>query len=132
MRLVRLIWFLLTIALGVGIGLAYGWLVKPAGYRGTQPSTLRADYKADYVLMVAEIYQKEGSEALAAHRLAELSSDSPVRIVQQAIISARQLEYSQRDMDTLAHLADAMQNWAPAQPAAPQPSGPQPGAGGTP
>jgi hypothetical protein len=115
MRLVRLIWFILSIVAGVGIGLAYGWLVKPAGYGGTQPTTLRADYKADYVLMVAEVYQKEGSEALAAHRLAELSSDPPIRIVQEAILSARQLDYSQRDMDTLAHLADAMQNWAPAQ-----------------
>jgi hypothetical protein len=114
MRLVRLIWFLLSIALGVAIGLAYGWLVKPAGYGGTRPGTLRADYKADYVLMVAEVYQKEGSEALAAHRLAELSSDAPIRIVQEAILSARQLEYSKRDMDTLAYLAEAMQNWAPA------------------
>ena len=115
MRFIRLIWFLLSIAAGVGIGLAYGWLVKPAGYGGTQPTTLRADYKTDYVLMVAEVYQKEGSEALAAHRLTELGSDPPIRIVQQAIITARQLEYSQRDMDTLAHLAEAMQNWAPAQ-----------------
>ncbi len=114
MRLVRLIWFLLSIALGVALGLAYGWLVKPAGYGGTQPTSLRADYKADYVLMVAEVYQKEGSEALAAHRLAELGSDPPIRIVQEAILSARQLEYSQRDMDSLAHLAGAMQNWAPA------------------
>jgi len=114
MRLVRLIWFLLSIALGVALGLAYGWLVKPAGYGGTQPASLRADYKADYVLMVAEVYQKEGSEALAAHRLAELGSDPLIRIVQEAILSARQLEYSQRDMDSLAHLAGAMQNWAPA------------------
>jgi len=115
MRLVRLIWFILSILAGVGIGLAYGWLVKPAGYGGTQPATLRADYKTDYVLMVAEIYQKEGSEALAAHRLSELSSDSPIRTVQAAILAARQLDYSQRDMDTLAHLADVMQNWAPVQ-----------------
>jgi hypothetical protein len=115
MRFVRLIWFILSIAAGVAIGLAYGWLVKPAGYGGTQPATLRIDYKADYVLMVAEIYQKEGSEALAAHRLSELSSDAPIRTVQEAILAARQLEYSQRDMDTLAHLAEVMQNWAPVQ-----------------
>ena len=115
MRFVRLIWFILSIVAGVGIGLAYGWLVKPAGYGGTQPATLRADYKTDYVLMVAEVFQKEGSEALAAHRLSELSSDTPIRTVQAAILAARQLDYSQRDMDTLAHLADVMQNWAPVQ-----------------
>ncbi len=115
MRFVRLIWFILSIAAGVAIGLAYGWLVKPAGYAGTQPATLRADYKTDYVLMVAEIFQKEGSEALAAHRLSELSNDSPIRTVQAAILFARQLDYSQRDMDTLAHLAEVIQNWAPVQ-----------------
>ena len=114
MRWVRLLWFLLSIAVGVALGLAYGWLVKPAGYGGTQPANLRADYKADYVLMVAEVYQKEGSQALAAHRLTELGSDSPIRIVQEAILTARQLQYSQRDMDSLANLAQAMQNWAPA------------------
>ena len=116
MRLVRLIWFLLSIALGVALGLAYGWLVKPVRFDGSQPTTLRADYKTDYVLMIAEVYHKEGSEALAAHRLAELGEDPPTRLVQQAILSARQLDYSKRDMDTLAFLAAAMQNWAPAQP----------------
>jgi hypothetical protein len=116
MRLVRLIWFVLSIAAGVGIGLAYGWLVKPAGYGSTTPHTLRADYKADFVLMVAEIYQKEDSQAQAAQRLTQLGSDTPVRLVQQAILTARQLDYSKADMNSLAHLAESMQNWAPAQP----------------
>jgi hypothetical protein len=114
MRLVRVIWFLISVAIGLAVGLAYGWLAQPARYANTTPDTLRADYKADYALMVAEIYKKEGSVALAVHRLSQISSDPPVRLVQQAILTGRQLDYSSRDMDMLARLAEVLQTWTPA------------------
>jgi hypothetical protein len=114
MRLVRVFWFFILVAAGLGVGLAYGWLVHPARYTNTTLDTLRADYKADYALMVAEIYKKEGSVALAVHRLSQISSDPPVRFVQQAILTGRQLEYPSRDMDMLARLAEVLQTWTPA------------------
>ena len=114
MRLVRGIWFIISVAIGLAVGLAYGWLVQPARYANTTPDTLRADYKADYALMVAEIYKKEGSVALAVQRLSQISTDPPVRLVQQAILTGRQLDYSSRDMDMLARLAEVLQTWTPA------------------
>jgi Na+/H+-dicarboxylate symporter len=114
MRLVRVIWFLISVIIGVAVGLAYGWLMQPARYANTTPDTLRADYKTDYTLMVAEIYKKEGSVALAVHRLSQISTDPPVRLVQQAILTGRQLDYSSQDMDMLARLAEVLQTWTPA------------------
>ena len=112
MRLNRLIWFILAIGVGVAAGLAYGWLVNPLQRSHAAFDSLRADYRADYVLMVAEIYNQEDSAALAAHRLSQLSTkETPTRIVQQAILTGRQLDYSNADLALMGKLAEAMQFW---------------------
>ena len=59
-RRVRWLAFLVAIGIGLGLGLYYGWVVSPVAYVDTAPNTLRPDYKADYVLMVAEAYQADG------------------------------------------------------------------------
>ena len=66
-------WLLILIALiaGIGIGLAYGWVVDPVDFFDLTPDTLRADYKTDYVLMTAEAYRAEQDPALAAPRPAD-------------------------------------------------------------
>ncbi len=111
MRLRRVIWFVFTILIGLGAGLLYGWVFSPARYQNTSPVSLRADYKADYVLMVAETYQSEGDPAAAAERLAALEKTSPVRQVQQAILTGQQVGYSHQDIDRLGQLFQALQNW---------------------
>jgi hypothetical protein len=45
--------FLIAIAVGLALGLLYGWVLSPVKYVDTTPNTLRADYQTDYVLMVA-------------------------------------------------------------------------------
>lgn len=109
----RLVWFLISIALGVAAGLAYGWMFNPVQYVNTTPDTLRDDYKADYALMVAEIYEREGNVDLAAKRLQLLADDAPLRIVQRAIITAQELDYSSRDLERLGRLSMELQNWSP-------------------
>ncbi len=113
MRSGRLVWFLISIALGVAAGLAYGWVFNPVQYVNTTPDSLREDYKTDYVLMVAEIYEGDGSVDLAVKRLQLLADDAPLRIVQRAIITAQELDYSNRDLDRLGRLSLELQNWSP-------------------
>ena len=36
-------------ALGLGAGLLYAWGIRPAQYTDTNPASLHADYKADYI-----------------------------------------------------------------------------------
>jgi hypothetical protein len=119
-RTKRFIWFGVMIALGVVVGLVYGWMINPVRYVDTGPDSLRSDYKADYVLMVAETYSADGNLPLAQFRLGRLGGSTPLRPVQEAILTAQQLEYNEQDMALLARLAEALQGAASASPGDPQ------------
>jgi hypothetical protein len=100
----KLIGFILAIALGLAAGLFYGWLVNPGQVRNTTLSSLRSDYQADYVLMVAEAYPLQEDTAEAIILLQQLDKKDPVVVVQKALITAQQLGYSQIDLQSMADL----------------------------
>lgn len=106
--------FLLAVVIGLAAGLVYGWVVNPARYVDTSPASLRADYRADYVLMVAEAYQAEADLEAAARRLAVLGDALPLEFVQQAMIYGAQSQYPEADLDLMAQLAADLQSWNPA------------------
>ena len=110
----RWITFLLAILLGIAAGLYYGWVISPVEYVDTTPDTLRIDYKTDFVLMVAEVYQAEGDIETAARRLALLGDEAPVSLTQQAQDYAHANGYGQTDLNLLTQLRDGLQNWNPA------------------
>ena len=109
----RWIGFIITIMLGVALGLLFGWAIYPVEYVDTTPDSLRMDYQTDFVLMVAEAYRLEGSLGLAARRLALLGDTSPGEIIAQASLNAVQLGYSANDLALLQKLADDFQTWNP-------------------
>lgn len=96
--------------LGGVVGLLYGWVVNPASTADTSPETLRADYRADYVLMVAESYQAEKDLALATRRLVFLGDSPALEFVSQALVFASQAGYAQADLAVLGELADDLRN----------------------
>lgn len=100
--------FLIVIILGLVLGLLYGWVLAPVEYVDTTPDTLRSDYKTDYVLMVAEIYQQERDLDLARNRLSILGSAAPVEMAQQALVFAVDSGYSADDLRLLRDLSDAL------------------------
>lgn len=107
------------VALGLGIvgiatGLIYGWNIDPVKFVDTPPSSLRADYRADYVLMVAESYHSTQDVGLAQHQLAILGSDSPAVIVARALQTAQQIGYAPDDQGLMQDLMVAMQAAPPA------------------
>ena len=63
----------LTLVLGFGIGLAsglyYAWLVNPVEYVETAPDSLRADFRADYLGLIASAYTSGGDLVRARTRL---------------------------------------------------------------
>jgi hypothetical protein len=109
-------WLPLLIAalIGIALGLIYGWAIDPVQFVDTTPETLRADYRADYVLMVAEAYHTEGDPAAAARRLAILGSLPPAQIAGQALQTGRMAGYSPADLALLDELTRAMQAYGPA------------------
>lgn len=97
------------IGIGAAAGIFYGWVLRPPQTSGFALHTLRSDYKADYVLMTAEIYRNDGDLPAAVARLAALEDTPPLRQVQQAILTGQQLGYARSDIETLAFLFQALQ-----------------------
>ncbi len=118
MRAARFFFFLLSIAAGVALGVLYGWVINPPPSSNLALNTLNYDYKTDYILMTAEVYRQDNNLGAAVRRLALLEDKPPDVQVATALLNARDLQYSQADMQTLAYLAQALQV---TQPAATQP-----------
>ena len=104
---------LLMIALGIAIGLLYGWIINPVKFVDTTPASLRVDYRTDYVLMVAEAYHADQNVELAVRRLAIFGGETPAAISAQALQAGRQMNYSQNDLTLLQELTRAMQGYQP-------------------
>lgn len=113
------IWIALAAAAGIGLGLLYGWVINPVDFVDLPPDTLRADYRADYILMVAEAYQAEDDLDLAARRLAIFGSDPPAEIASQALQFGPSAGYSPSELSTLEALVQALRAWQPSAGAAP-------------
>lgn len=107
----RWLFFLLAILVGITGGLFYGWVINPVTYIDTTPDTLRVDFKSDYTLMVAEVFQYEGDVSRAAQRLALLGNTPPLELVDEARRFALQVGYSQADLKLLENLSSALQPW---------------------
>jgi hypothetical protein len=67
--------FFIALLIGIALGLVYGWKISPVQYTDVPPTILREDYRADYVLMVAEAHQHEQNPEAAARRLAIFGSE---------------------------------------------------------
>ena len=108
MRIGRILWFFISILAGVALGLLYGWVINPGSDIQAPASSLRADYRADTVLLVAEIYAAEQNPAQAVERLKLLGDEDPLAVVQGAILTAQDLNYPAADITLMANLAQAL------------------------
>ncbi len=104
-------WLLPLIAclLGIAGGLIYGWVISPVKFVDTTPASLRADYRTDYVLMVAESYHANQDAELAARRLAILGAESPATLAQAAVQTAQRSGYAASDVGLMQELTRALQ-----------------------
>jgi len=109
---IRPLLIILALISGIGLGLAYGWIVEPVEFYDRTRDTLRADYKADYVLMVAEAYHTEQDPGLAARRLAIFGAQSPSSIADDGLTYARKNGFADSDLVLMQDLVTAMQAWS--------------------
>lgn len=122
----RWLFFILAILIGLGLGLFYGRVISPVEYVDTTLDTLSPDYRADFVLMAAEIYHADHNVEAAARQLARLGSLPPAEIAAQALAYARQIGYHPSDLALIEDLVAALQVWQPPAHSATQPAGSQP------
>ena len=104
MRKNRLLGFILAILAGLALGLVYGWLINPVEARHSSLADLRGDYKADAVLMVAEIYAVDQDIDMARARLSALAPTDINGFVKEALIMAQQMGYSEAEMGAINSL----------------------------
>jgi len=103
----------LAIITGIALGVIYGWVIDPIEYIDVTPNILRADYRADYVLMVAEAHQSEQDSETSARHLAILGSESPAQIVTSTLEYAAHNGFTQNEILLLQGLLTAMQTYQP-------------------
>jgi hypothetical protein len=94
-----------TIA-GVIFGAWYGWSVSPVTYTETSPDQLRPEYRADYVLMVAETYSADHDLGQAAVRLSRLGQADLAGLVRQVAQAYKAAGYPLEDQERLNALAN--------------------------
>jgi hypothetical protein len=105
--------FLVALILGLTAGLLYGWLISPLEYVNTTPETFSADYRADFVLMTAEVYTASQDLEPAVRTLLLLSPQSPAATAAEALAYAQSSGYTQADITLLQNLASALQTLQP-------------------
>jgi hypothetical protein len=108
----RWLFIILSLIAGIALGLTYGWVLDPVDYFDLTPDTLRGDYKADYVLMVAEAYRANPDPAHAARQLGVFGSGSPASIAAQGLDHAHANGFDDADISMLQDLVTAMQAWS--------------------
>ncbi len=108
----RWVKFLIALIVGISAGLIYGLVINPVEYTNTSPDTLRIDYRADYVLMTAEVYHADQNLDAAARRLGMLGSDPPSQLADQALQFGLKAGYSAHDIQLLKDLTTALQVWS--------------------
>jgi len=106
---------LIALLIGLGLGLAYSWLISPLRVIDSDPIALRADFKDTYRSAIAASYAATGNLPRAQARLALLGdSNSIASLNSQAQRLLASGESAQADQ--LAALAVALDNGTPLVP----------------
>jgi hypothetical protein len=115
----RFLLLLIGALAGVFLGVWYGWSVSPITYTETSPNELRPEFRADYVLMVAETYSSDHDLGQAAVKLSRLGQDDLAGLVRQVEQAYQAAGYPQADQDHLNALASDLARYSTLPTAAP-------------
>lgn len=103
-------WFFLILGFGIGLagGLYYAWLVSPVEYVETAPDSLRADFRGDYLGLIASAYTSGGDLVRARTRLALFPDLDPA--TELAALAQQRLAAGLADTEAnaLSQLASAL------------------------
>jgi hypothetical protein len=102
--------FLVLLA-GIGLGLAYAWIISPRNLTESEPSTLRSDFKDQFRSAIAASYAASGNLPRAQARLDLLGDNNQTEVLNalaQRDISSGQFQQA----DQLAALAIALETGA--------------------
>ena len=84
-RLPTPIFILLGLVIGVGLGLAIGWVFWPTEFTDANPTVLEDRYRRDYVQLIADGYALDNNLPLAQQRIGDLGEDGEAYLLQVLI-----------------------------------------------
>ena len=99
---------LISLVLGLLIGLAVTWVVWPVQYSNTDAADLRPAYKDDYLRMISAAYQVNGDLAAAKQQLSQLGLSNPAQSIKNLIARDKAASASRASLDALTMLAQSI------------------------
>ncbi len=112
-RLPTPIFILLGLAIGVGLGLAIGWVFWPTEFTDANPTVLEDRYRRDYVQLIADSYALDNNLVAAQQRINDLGEDGP-QYVLQVLIEMILRQDDEGAIRRLARLARDIGQYTPA------------------
>lgn len=86
------------LVIGFALGLSYAWLLSPVRYVETSPASLRANYRRDYLSLIAAAYATTGDIDRAETRLSLFDLEDPV----ESLTALAQERLAQEGQETTA------------------------------
>ena len=99
---------LLGLVIGLAIGLYYSWVINPVEFVETSPASMREDFKADYLALIASAYTYSGDLARAEARIAIFQEPNPAAIFSQLAQQRLAMGRPQSETRAIALMAAAL------------------------
>jgi hypothetical protein len=104
----KMIFALIALAAGVGLGLLLGWYAWPVTYTESAPTRLRQDWKDEAIWMAAQAFAYDRDLEAAQARLRPLGSDDLGGLVLERADKAIQQDLGRQHIAPLVRLAAAL------------------------
>ena len=104
----KIIFALIALAAGIGLGLLIGWYVWPVSYTESAPMRMRQDWKDEAVWLAAQAFAYDHDLEAAQARLRVLGSDDLGKLVLDRTEKAITQNLSRLQIAHLARLAAAL------------------------
>lgn len=103
-----LVLVLISLGLGMAVGLVITWVLLPLDFKNADPAALRSALKEEYVRMISLAYEADGDVALAQRRIAALQLAHPAQTFADLIERERRSTNDPTRQDALIHLGHAL------------------------
>jgi hypothetical protein len=104
----KLLFTLIALAAGIGLGLLVGWYVWPVTYTESAPARLRQDWKDEAIWMTAQAFAYDRDLEAARARLRALGSGDPGSLVLERADQAIEQNLPTQHITHLVRLAAAL------------------------
>lgn len=99
---------LISLVLGLALGLVVTWVVWPVQYSNADAADLRPAYKDDYLRMISAAYQVNGNLAAAKQQLSQLGLDNPTRSINNLIARDKTASARYANLEALSSLVQSI------------------------